>query len=206
METLIKRAQVEWVSSGCDRWPISTPAPTKEFDDEGFRNAYLYMVHMALREVFSITEEDLRILHTKLYCGDKIYHPGQYRIDEVSLSGSDYQFPVACRVPFLIKKLCKRWNQIQVNDPVLFAAQVHQELVDIHPFYNGNGRVARLCMNAVLLRYNYWPIFITEQWRVEYSATLHQSQVKGNKDKFVALIRKIVEENEKSHREEGKEK
>lgn len=54
METLIKRAQVEWASSGCDRWPISTPVPTKEFDDEGFRNAYLYMVHMALREVFSI--------------------------------------------------------------------------------------------------------------------------------------------------------
>lgn len=47
----------------------------------------------------------------------------------------------------------QREEEFQVNakDPLLLAIQAHYDIVTIHPFIDGNGRTARLFMNAVLL-------------------------------------------------------
>lgn len=42
--------------------------------------------------------------------------------------------------------------------PVAFAAWVHSEILRIFPFYDGNGRFARLLMNTILIRYRYAPL------------------------------------------------
>ncbi|KAL3083511.1 hypothetical protein niasHS_011313 [Heterodera schachtii] len=52
------------------------------------------------------------------------------------------------------------------RDP--FAARAHHTLVYIHPFYNGNGRTARLLMNFVLMRRGFQPIILPEETRDEY--------------------------------------
>lgn len=51
-------------------------------------------------------------------------------------------------------KLCNN----EEKNPVIFAAQVYQRVVSLHPFENGNGRIARLMMDYVLVRYNMPPI------------------------------------------------
>ncbi|WP_281240883.1 Fic family protein [Sporolituus thermophilus] len=56
-----------------------------------------------------------------------------------------------------VPKLMKDWlqqlpEQRKKLHPVDFAAQVHKDFVFIHPFIDGNGRVARLLTNLVLLQ------------------------------------------------------
>lgn len=55
---------------------------------------------------------------------------------------------------------------------VEFAAKAHQKFVFIHPFVDGNGRVARLIMNLALLRGEYTVAIIPAIRRMEYVAAL----------------------------------
>ena len=59
--------------------------------------------------------------------------------------------------------------------PVEFAALVHQKFVYIHPFVDGNGRVARLLMNLALLRAGWTPAIIPPICRHEYIAALDKA-------------------------------
>jgi hypothetical protein len=44
--------------------------------------------------------------------------------------------------------------------PVLFSARLHKKLAQTHPFIDGNGRICRLSMNAVLVQNGYPPAII----------------------------------------------
>jgi Fic family protein len=65
--------------------------------------------------------------------------------------------------------------------PVLLAAELHKRFVYIHPFIDGNGRVARLLMNLALLRNDYNIAIIPAITRSEYVAALEA----GHKDAAV---------------------
>jgi len=62
-------------------------------------------------------------------------------------------------------------NELKIH-PVEFAALVHKKFVFIHPFIDGNGRLARLLMNLVLLRNEYSIALIPAVLRNEYIAAL----------------------------------
>ena len=47
-------------------------------------------------------------------------------------------------------------------------AKIHFELVKIHPFVDGNGRIARLLMNIGLISLGFFPIIIPVVLRSEY--------------------------------------
>ena len=72
-----------------------------------------------------------------------------------------------------MKKFVEWFNK---NEPkmntVEFAAKAHQKFVFIHPFVDGNGRVARLIMNLALLRGEYTVAIIPAIRRMEYVAAL----------------------------------
>ena len=55
------------------------------------------------------------------------------------------------------------------------AAQLHKRFVFIHPFIDGNGRMARLLMNLALLRNEYNIAIIPAVTRVDYITTLEQA-------------------------------
>lgn len=59
--------------------------------------------------------------------------------------------------------------------PLALAALAHQKFVFIHPFVDGNGRVARLLMNLVLLRFGYPVTIIPPILRLEYIAALEKA-------------------------------
>jgi len=84
--------------------------------------------------------------------------------------------------------------------PVETAALIHKELVDIHPFVDGNGRTARLLMNLSLFQAGFTITIIPPVLRADYIALIKQSQT-GKKDAsgFINFISAMVYESTKGH-------
>lgn len=69
------------------------------------------------------------------------------------------------------------------------AAYLHAKLFDIHPFADGNGRVARLLMNGVLLAMGMPPIVIRAQDHATYHAVLDIFHLEGDLSPFRRFLR-----------------
>ena len=77
--------------------------------------------------------------------------------------------------------------EITPSHPVLRAAQAHVELVRIHPYGDGNGRVARLLQNFCLQQRNYPPAVILAEDKKDYIQLMRnvlQDRVKGRGSLF----------------------
>jgi Fic family protein len=74
--------------------------------------------------------------------------------------------------------------------PVEAAAHAHKDFVFIHPFIDGNGRVARLLMNLVLLQEGYVITLIPPILRADYIKALEKAH--SNDRDFLQLIAEMV--------------
>lgn len=97
--------------------------------------------------------------------------------------------------PFLVPKQMEEyftWYQEHKSKlhPVILAAEMHERLVTIHPFIDGNGRTSRLIMNLILLKHGYVIANIKgdAQSRMAYYTTLEKAQTQNSKTDFVALV------------------
>ena len=106
------------------------------------------------------TETDIRNLH-KLWLGRIYPWAGQYRTVDISRDG--HRFAVPRLVPGLMAEfsgdVLKRGTPCKgMKDSGLVAAlaEVHVEFILIHPFREGNGRVARLLAD-LMARQTGWP-------------------------------------------------
>ena len=73
-----------------------------------------------------------------------------------------------------VKDIASKRQQLH---PVHFAALIHKEFVFIHPFVDGNGRVARLLMNLALLQDGYPITIIPPVLRPDYIRMLEKAHV-----------------------------
>ena len=76
--------------------------------------------------------------------------------------------------------------------------EMHERLVTIHPFIDGNGRTARLVMNLILLQHGY-PITVISsdrKRRAQYYTTLEAAQISDPRDntEFKVLIAETTKE------------
>lgn len=80
--------------------------------------------------------------------------------------------------------------ETQGEHPIHVAAYLHDELVRIHPFIDGNGRTARLLMNLYLLGKGYVIISLKGdvESRIAYYKALEASHVKGDTEAFKELV------------------
>jgi Fic family protein len=111
----------------------------------------------------------------------------------VIIGGTDYKPPEAIEVPKLVEDLVHwiRKNQNKLH-PVELAALIHYKLVAIHPFFDGNGRTARLLMNVVLMQAGYPLAIILKNDRKKYYQVLSKAD-KGDLLPFVRFIAQAVE-------------
>ena len=119
---------------------------------DGARQKYGYQI----TEKEGLSEEDILALHRLFYQQIDAEKAGHYRDVKVYISGSRYAVSAVSKIPAEMQKLVKWYNESEKKlHPIELAATLHQRFVFIHPFVDGNGRVARLLMNLALLRNGY---------------------------------------------------
>lgn len=141
------------------------------YEAVGHAKAYDFIYQLATRK--ELAEADVLMLHQLFYQQINPEQAGKYRSVSVFISGSNYAVTPPTRIAAEIKKFVAWFNKNELKlNPVEFAASVHKKFVFIHPFIDGNGRVARLLMNLALLRGDYSIAIIPAVLRHDYIAAL----------------------------------
>ncbi len=155
-------------------------------------NDYLEALNHAKAFDFIIqsTNEHARIdenyvlqIHKIILSGINDTNAGFYRSVRVRIAGSQTILPNPLKVPDLMYEFGK-WLESENGNAVFKAIEAHYKLVSIHPFVDGNGRTARLLLNAILLENGYLPIIIRPIDRKRYLKSLETYQTLGNKEPY----------------------
>jgi len=149
---------------------------TQQLEAKNHQTALLYLfAHTAKKHV--IDEALLLKLHGILMNGIRpdagLYRSHSVRITGVNLPTANY-LSIASLMPAVIE------NAQKAGDAIALAAAVHSRLEQIHPFSDGNGRVGRLLMNAMLLCANLAPAIIRQEQKRLYYTYLYKAQTNGD--------------------------
>jgi Fic family protein len=118
---------------------------------------------------------------------------GRYRNASVRITGTPHQPPNALNVPPLMNNLIRWVGDRQKKMHVVERAAILQhKFVYIHPFFDGNGRTARLIMNVLLLQKGYPLAIILKNDRRRYYRVLQEAD-KNNYKPLVEFVAKAVE-------------
>ena len=77
--------------------------------------------------------------------------------------------------------------------PIIVAANFHYEFVRIHPFDDGNGRMARLLMNLILIKHGYTIAMVRRDTREEYLDGLERADRTEDRAQFIRYITSCCE-------------
>ncbi|MDI1465638.1 Fic family protein [Catellatospora sp. KI3] len=156
----------------------------------GYRDAMTFVQQTPLMANFSHGEMLLSSLHFMILKYNMPKWPGRYRAGGIYVTGSDplepaYIGPDADQVPGLMRELVEWLNEGDLGQPALVrAAMAHLNLVCVHPWRDGNGRMGRCLHTLVLARDGVLaPEFSSiEQWlgdqvhTVQYYQALQETQ------------------------------
>ncbi|MCF8246603.1 MAG: Fic family protein [Saprospiraceae bacterium] len=118
---------------------------------------------------------------------------GRYRNAGVRIAGANFVPPNALKVNDLMDELLEWVNDAgNIYHPIVKATIFHHRLVWIHPFFDGNGRTARLVYNLLLMREGYPPAIILKNDRKKYYDALNFAN-KGDFNKLLTLVMQAVE-------------
>jgi len=139
-----------------DEEPLS--ADQRTFAEiRGYRQALGYVLAMARDPHFALDASALRSMHYMMLAHDLSKSPGQYRRRDIYVHDERteqvvYTGPPPDDVPGLVAELVEELSAADGEEPLVQAAMAHLNLVMIHPFRDGNGRMARALQTLVLAR------------------------------------------------------
>lgn len=161
---------------------------------KGHNDAILWIEEVVKQER-PLTEQFIRELH-KLVLGEpyevdaqtpdgaptkKRIQPGQYKTTPNHVktrTGEIFRFAEPEETPAKMGDLIE-WYRKEIEkadiEPILLAAEFHYRFVRIHPFDDGNGRMARILMNFILMRFGYPPVIIKAEEKEKYFSALQQA-------------------------------
>jgi Fic family protein len=162
----------------------------------GHGAAYDYM--FGLLGERKIAVEDIKTLHRLFFRHIDEANAGQWRKVNIFVTGSEYVFPAPKALDGLMAELAEWAHSARDGmHPVKFAAMLHLKFVTIHPFIDGNGRVARLLMNAALIQDGYLLAVVPPVLRAEYLASIRAYQQRGDEEPFCEFIAECVMQSER---------
>ena len=150
------------------------------------------------RSDIEINERTIREIHGIILHSINRKQAGRYRDVPVMIVGSKHTPPQ----PYLIMPQMEQFMidyetmQNQSEHPVLIAAFLHDELVKIHPFIDGNGRTSRLLMNLYLISKGYTITALKgdNEAKYAYYTALEQSHTENNRASFYLLVASVVKQ------------
>ncbi len=110
-------------------------------------------------------------------------HAGQYKTrpnSVITRYGDRFEYASQEETAGLMTDLVDWYNAAEAEgklSPVELAALFHYRFIRIHPFEDGNGRIARLMMNFILHRHGYPMIVVRSRRKSEYLEALHQTDL-----------------------------
>lgn len=169
---------------------ISGKSMTEHLEAINHAEAVDFIIDL-IREKEILDRRSLMELHGMILRGIDRENAGRYRQVPVRISGSTHLPPQ----PYLLDKLMEDYfiNYHQIRSqihPVILAAEMHERLVSIHPFIDGNGRTSRLIMNCILLQHGYTIAILKGDYdsRMRYYKALESVQADADPEPFYALI------------------
>ena len=139
-------------------------------------------------ETWAETPEGVRVRRT--------ITPGEFKTQPNSVkteTGETHYYARPEETPALMQDLVDDyragWPHVEAGgvDAVAFAADIHHRFAAVHPFDDGNGRMARLLMNLVLMRAGYPPAVIRQENRPAYYGALAEADA-GSLDALVRFV------------------
>lgn len=139
-----------------------------------------------------ISEKSILNLHALILDKIKPEWAGFYRDGPVVITLAKHRPPSHKIVPKLTGELVKLLNKKAHGVKAIeIAAEVHHKLAYIHPFWDGNGRLARLLMNIKLMQAGFPPTILRKQERVSYYKALEKADA-GDLGPLTTMIAKDV--------------
>jgi Fic family protein len=158
------------------------------------KEAILFIEDLVVQKM-DLSAYVLKQIHAIVLYGIDRENAGVYRKLPVAIAGSKYLPPQ----PYLLQDLMEEYFQFYDRHkdsfhPVVLAAEMHERLVTIHPFIDGNGRTSRLIMNLILLQHGFPLAIIGGDYesRIAYYDALEEAQTNNNRQSFIVLIAEKV--------------
>ena len=181
--------------------------PLKDYlDIKGHNDAINFLLNF-IHDKEELTEAAIRELHKTIlsepYEIDAMTSNGKLTKKKVELgvykktpnhvltsTGEMHYFATPEETPAKMYDLIEWFRELKENKeihPVIISAIFHHKFTVIHPFDDGNGRIARLLMNLILMQYHLPPAIIKKEDRGNYYLALSQADV-GIYQPFVEYI------------------
>ena len=155
------------------------------------------MKEEALLKETPLTQHFIRTLHKTLLREDYtvyrtlpggvqtsyVIHAGQYKTrpnSVITRYGDQFEYATPEETPALMSDLVDWYNDAERSGkftPTELAAIFHYRYIRIHPFEDGNGRIARLMVNYILTRHDYPMIVVRSRKKKEYLEALHRTDL-----------------------------
>ncbi len=93
----------------------------------------------------------------------------------ITSTGEIFYFATHEETPAKMQELVdwfRKENHKTDANPILLSALFHYKFIRIHPFDDGNGRVARILMNFILMKFRYPPVIIRTEDKENYYRVL----------------------------------
>lgn len=207
---------------------VSGEGELKDFNDmKASQVGQKMMEEVAVDRSIPLTQNFIRQLHKTLLREDYtvyrnlpgglttsyVVHAGQYKTrpnSVITRYGDRFEYASPEETAALMTDLVDWYNEAEQSGkytPIELAALFHYRYIRIHPFGDGNGRIARLLVNYILARHGWPMIVIRSRNKSKYLDALHRADKKvgfspseGTKaslnqiEPFLKYFKKIVEE------------
>lgn len=181
--------------------------PIKDAIEIQGHNEAIEMLVEVVKQERPLTETFLRELHVLLlknsYKVDaitddgkpttKIVEVGKYKSTQnhvITKTGEIFRFAEPEETEAEMTALMDWYKEKKTSNdihPVVLASQFHYRFIRIHPFDDGNGRIARLVMNFILMMYGFPPVIIKTEDKENYFSVLRSADL-GDIEPFINYI------------------
>lgn len=147
-----------------------------------------------IKELHALLLKDIEFTYAKGSGGQmvkKTLSPGKYKTRPnhvLTISGNIHYYTSPIHVKDEMESLIKWFNDKKEMHIVERASVFHHRFVAIHPFDDGNGRLARLLMNLIIMKEGYPPCVIKNAHRKRYLTVLEIADIEKDVVPFIMFV------------------